>query len=87
MLDAAAHALHQEAHRLALDVGEALGAQNVVHLGDLLDAIDQLLRRVEHGHIDDEGLEVLVIVLAFGIVMRRAAGEIGFGRGTEAEQY
>jgi len=42
--------------------------------------------RVEHWHVDDEGLEILVIVLTLGIVMRRTGREIGLCRGAKAQQ-
>ena len=45
VLDARADALHQEPHRLARDLDEALHAQDVVRLGRLHHAVDQLLRR------------------------------------------
>ena len=42
VLDARADALHQQPHRLAGDVDEALHAQDVVRLGRAGEAVDQL---------------------------------------------
>ena len=78
MLEACADALHQQAHRLAGDVDEALHAQDVVRRRRLGEAVDHGLRRVEGRQLDDEGVEVVVVVLALDLVMRRPAVEIGF---------
>ena len=72
VLDARADALHQQPHRLARDLDEALHAQDVVRR-----------RRRRRGarsapaaspsrrQVDDEAVEVVVVVLALGVVVRR----------------
>ena len=49
-------------------------------------AIDQRVGIVDRGNCDDERVEIVVIVLAFGVMMRRARGEIVLRRGADAEQ-
>ena len=51
------------------------------------DAIDEDLRRLEGGKIDNEGVEVLVVMLFFEIVMRGPAGQVGLGFRAQAEQH
>ncbi len=79
VLEARAHALNQKAHRLALDLGEALDAQDVVGIRGAADALDQPFGGVEGRDVDNEGVEVVVIVLALGIVMGGTGREVRLG--------
>ena len=87
MLDARTDALHEQAHGLAGDLNEAFHPQDIVRTGGFGDAFDELLRRRERRHVYNEGVEILVVVLALKVVMRRPALEIGFRRRTEPEQH
>src|SRR5262249_48514504 len=63
VLEAAADTLHQQAHRLAGDIDEALHAKDIVRLGRLGQTVDHSLRRLECRQVDDESVEVVVVVL------------------------
>ena len=78
--------LHQHPHRLAGDFDEALDPQDVVRARRRDQAIDQRVGIADGRNRDDESVEIVVIVLAFGVVMRRARGEIVLGRRADAEQ-
>ena len=86
MLQALADALDQQAHRLALDVGEALHAQNVVRRRGGADALQHLGGRVDRRNVDDEALEVVVVVPFLVVVMGGPRGEVAFSGRLEAEQ-
>ena len=50
-------------------------------------AVDQRVRIADRGNRDDERVEIVVIVLPFGVMMRRAQSEIVLGRRAHAEQH
>ena len=79
-------ALHQQPHRLARNVEEALHAQDFVLSGDLGEALDEGGGIGDSGQIDDECVEIVMIVALLRIVMRGALREIVFGRGLQPEQ-
>ncbi len=79
-------ALDEQTHRAALDLDEALHAQDVVIGGDRFQPLDKAGRIFRRGDIDDERVEIVVIVPLLRIMMRRALGKIVLGRGGKAEQ-
>ncbi len=72
---------------LARHTRETPNAQNVVHLRTFREPLGQRLWLGEPRNVDDEGLEILVVVLAFGVVMRGPRSETVLRRRTKAEQH
>ena len=70
--EALSHALHQHPQRFAGDFDKAFDAQDVVCARRRNESIDQRVRIADCGNRDDERVEIVVIVLAFGVMMRRA---------------
>jgi hypothetical protein len=78
MLDARADRLHQQAQRLAGDFDESLDAQHIMIARDAFDPRGQRCRISDSGKRHDETVEVVVIVIGLGVMMRRPIGEIVF---------
>ena len=88
MGDAPADALHDEAHGLAVDRREALDPQHAVAPRRRARPGPQRLRRTPRCRRGiGNALEIVVVVVLGGLVMRGARGEIGFGGGVEAEDH
>ena len=79
-------ALHEETHRLAVDGDETLDAQDVVALAAASSRLTSGVGLGDDRHLDDEGLEIVVVVPLLRIVMRGTRGEVVLGAGGEAEQ-
>ena len=58
-----------------------------MRLRHLAQPVDQRIRVAGRRDRDDEGVEVVVVVLAFGVVMRGPRLKIVFRRGPDAEQH
>ena len=87
VLDAGAHALHQQPHRLARrsSTKPFMRSTSCASAAFTMRSTKRL-RRGEDRQVDDEGVEIVVIVLVLEVVVRRAVGEIGFGLGAQAQQ-
>ncbi len=85
--DAGADGLDQEAHRLARDGGEALGAQHVRPGAEARDAGGELGRGGELRQVEDHAVEVVVVMAFLGVVPGRAVGDIVLRGEAEAEQH
>ena len=64
--------LDQHPHRLAGDLDEALDPQNVMRARRRDEAVDEGVGVSNRRNCNHEGVEIVVIMFAFGVVMRRA---------------
>ena len=86
MVDARTDGLDQEPHRLAADFDETLYAQHVLLLGGGGDAPGEIVGIADRRDVDDEGIEVVMLVVEFIVVMRLAVLDVVLDGEAEAEQ-
>ena len=86
MLDARADALNEKTHRLALHLGKAFDAQNIMLSRRLRHFRKKFLRRAKRRHIDDEAFKVVMVMGSLGVVMRGTLVDIGFRGCADPEQ-
>ena len=80
-----AHGLHQKAHGLARDGDMALDAQHVLLGGQTGDAGGQIGRVGDLGQVDDDGVEILMLVVFGAVVMAGAGVQVVLGGLAQAQ--
>src|SRR6185437_17053305 len=83
--EALAYALHQHPHGLAGDLDETFDTQDIVLACRRNQAIDQRIGIANRGDRDDERVEIIVIVLALGVMVRGTGAHIVLRRRADPE--